>query len=94
MSTLNEIFALAADYAYALQLFIISHEIGHILQSVRPYNDPSGERRKAPLSEKSELKHPWSKELMADAFASTICHEDDVGILTRGPDRHNTETPG
>ena len=76
--------ALSANYAYAFQQFIIAHEIGHIMQSVRPYSDESGELRKPTLSAASVLKHPWNKEIMADAFASTICHELITTVTSKG----------
>jgi hypothetical protein len=76
--------AIAANYAYALQQFVIAHEIGHILQSVRPYEDPSGKSRKRPLTANSYLKYPWNQELTADAFGSTICHELITTVASKG----------
>lgn len=70
----EEALALSANYAYALQQFVIAHEIGHIMQSVKPYADMTGDVKKAPLDSKLDLKHPWNKEVVADALASNICH--------------------
>lgn len=76
----------AVNCAYALQQFVIAHEIGHIAQSVRPYSDEAGTSRKPPLSAVSDyLKHPWNKEFVADHFASIIC-EGLVSTVTANGD--------
>jgi hypothetical protein len=81
----GEALALATDYAYALQQFVIAHEIGHILQSVRLYSDESGELRKRPLSAvMSHLRDPWNKEIVADFFASSICEQLITTVTTKG----------
>jgi hypothetical protein len=77
--------ALGANYAYALQQFVIAHEIGHILQSARPYLNESGDGRKPPLNAVSDaINNPWNKELVADGFASTICHELITTVVAKG----------
>ncbi len=76
--------ALSCNYAYAMQQFIIAHEIGHIMQSVRPYLDASGDLKKAPLSTKSYLKHPWNKEIVADFLAANICNGLITTVTSKG----------
>ena len=75
---------LAAKYAYALQQFVIAHEIGHILQSVRPYANSSGTERKPALKDKTDLQQPWNKELVADALAQKVCHELVDTVASKG----------
>ena len=50
--------AIAASYAYALQQFVVAHEIGHILQSIRPYSDRSKGERKPPLNVRKDSEVP------------------------------------
>ncbi len=76
--------ALAANYAYALQQFVVAHELGHILQSVRPFSDRSKGERRPPLKVRPELKDDWNQEIVADGFAATICHELIATVTSRG----------
>ena len=80
----DELLTLGANYAYALQQFVIAHEIGHILQSVSSFADSSGNTRQPPLASRPHLKEPWNKELVADSFAETICHELICTVTSKG----------
>ena len=61
---------LALSYAYAMQQFVIAHEISHIYRSLKFATDP---RWKAFLASRPDIASPWGEEFLADMDASTIC---------------------
>ncbi|MDQ0391423.1 hypothetical protein [Labrys monachus] len=67
---------IAPFLAYAMQQFVIAHEIGHIAQAVWRRHPPQSAREQAMPARARDLPWPaWREEAVCDMFAADLCEK-------------------